>query len=117
MNYCPVTDGQTDGRTESDAYEPTVQHAQVGSKSNVINYREDILVLVLIDFFVYWVYTKSTSQDIWYIYCYIFTNDSPGEDWAFAKTILPGMSSTDQINYISDQYRQKNRSVSQLSLA
>ena len=32
MNYCPVTDGQTDRRTESDAYEPTVQHAQVGSK-------------------------------------------------------------------------------------
>ncbi len=32
MNYYPVTDGQTDGRTESDAYEPTVQYAQVGSK-------------------------------------------------------------------------------------
>ncbi len=42
MNYYPVTDGQTDGQTdrqtdrqtESDAYEPTVQYAQVGS----INY-------------------------------------------------------------------------------
>ncbi len=32
MNYYPVTDGQTDGRTESDAYEPTMQYAQVGSK-------------------------------------------------------------------------------------
>ena len=32
MNYYPVTDGQTDGRTESDAYEPTVKYAQVGSK-------------------------------------------------------------------------------------
>ncbi len=29
MNYYPVTDGQT----ESDAYEPTVQYAQVGSKT------------------------------------------------------------------------------------
>ena len=26
------TDGRTDGRTESEAYEPTVQIAQVGSK-------------------------------------------------------------------------------------
>ncbi len=41
MNYYPVwilvksgqTDGRTDRRTESDAYEPTVQSAQVGSKS------------------------------------------------------------------------------------
>ncbi len=36
MNYYPVTDRQTDGqtdrRTESDAYEPAVQYAQVGSK-------------------------------------------------------------------------------------
>ncbi len=36
MNYYPVTDGRTDGRTdrqtESDAYESTVQCAQVGSK-------------------------------------------------------------------------------------
>ena len=31
MNYYLVTDRQTDGRTESDAYEPTVQYAQVGS--------------------------------------------------------------------------------------
>ncbi len=30
MNYYPVTDGRTDGQTESDAYEPTVQYAQVG---------------------------------------------------------------------------------------
>ncbi len=28
----PVTDGQTGGRTESNAYEPTVQYAEVGSK-------------------------------------------------------------------------------------
>ncbi len=37
MNYCPVIfgpDGQTDRRTESDAYEPIVQSAQVGSKMN-----------------------------------------------------------------------------------
>ncbi len=37
MNYYPVTDRQTDGRTdrrtESDAYEPTAQYAQVGSKT------------------------------------------------------------------------------------
>ena len=26
------SDGQTDGQTESDAYEPTMQWAQVGSK-------------------------------------------------------------------------------------
>ena len=33
MNYCPVTFGQvTDGKTEYDAYEPTVHGAQVGSK-------------------------------------------------------------------------------------
>ena len=44
MNYCPVsiivqseigqvrTDKRTDRRTESDAYEPTVQSARVGSK-------------------------------------------------------------------------------------
>ena len=44
MNYCSVwisvkarktdrqTDGQTNRQTESDAYEPTVQYAQVGSK-------------------------------------------------------------------------------------
>ncbi len=32
INYYPVTDRQTDGRTESDAYEPTVQNVQVGSK-------------------------------------------------------------------------------------
>ncbi len=31
MNYYPVTDGRTDRQTESDAYEPTVQYAQVGS--------------------------------------------------------------------------------------
>ena len=30
MNYCLVT--QTDGQTESDTYEPTVQYAWVGSK-------------------------------------------------------------------------------------
>ncbi len=29
-----LTDVQTDRRTESDAYEPTVQYAQVGSKNN-----------------------------------------------------------------------------------
>ncbi len=40
MNYCLVifgpvqTDRQTDGQTESDAYEPTVQSAQVGSKKH-----------------------------------------------------------------------------------
>ena len=35
MNYCLVNFGpvQTDGRTESDAYESTVQSAQVGSES------------------------------------------------------------------------------------
>ena len=32
MNYYPVTDRRTDRQTESDAYEPTVQYAQVGSK-------------------------------------------------------------------------------------
>ncbi len=32
MNYYPVTDLQTDRQTESDAYEPTVQYAQMGSK-------------------------------------------------------------------------------------
>ena len=35
MNYCSgisVKSRQTDRRTESDAYEPTVQYAQVGSK-------------------------------------------------------------------------------------
>ena len=32
MDYYPVTDGRTDRQTESDAYEPTVQYAQVGSK-------------------------------------------------------------------------------------
>ncbi len=33
MNYCPVNFGcVTDGQTESDTYEPTVQYAQVGSK-------------------------------------------------------------------------------------
>ncbi len=38
MNYYPVlyellsSDRQTDRQTESDAYEPTVQYAQVGSK-------------------------------------------------------------------------------------
>ncbi len=31
-----VTDRRTDTRTESDAYEPTVQCAQVGSKSKAI---------------------------------------------------------------------------------
>ena len=31
MNYYPVTDRRTDRRTESDAYEPIVQYAQVGS--------------------------------------------------------------------------------------
>ncbi len=37
MNYCPVlfvhsqTDGRTNRQTESDAYEPTMQVAQVGS--------------------------------------------------------------------------------------
>ncbi len=39
MNYFPlllVQSGQTDGQTESDAYEPTVQFAQVGSK-NLLN--------------------------------------------------------------------------------
>ena len=36
MNYCPV--GQTDRRTESDAYEPTVQSAQVGSKRGEFAY-------------------------------------------------------------------------------
>ncbi len=41
MNYCPVflvQSGQTDRRTESDAYEPTVQSAQVGSKINVFGH-------------------------------------------------------------------------------
>ncbi len=33
MNYYPVTDRRTDGQTESDAYEPTVQYAKVGSKT------------------------------------------------------------------------------------
>ncbi len=37
MNYYPVfwssPYGQTDRRTESDTYEPTVQNAQVGSKT------------------------------------------------------------------------------------
>ena len=44
MIYCPVflvksgrTDRQTDRRTESDAYEPTVQSAQVGSKTKKRN--------------------------------------------------------------------------------
>ncbi len=37
MNYYPVTDGQIDRRTESDAYEPTVQYAQVGSKVRELN--------------------------------------------------------------------------------
>ncbi len=32
MNYYTVTDERADGRTESDAYEPTMQYAQVGSK-------------------------------------------------------------------------------------
>ncbi len=36
MNYCPVKDGQTDGQTESNAYEPNVQYAQVGSKKAVL---------------------------------------------------------------------------------
>ncbi len=30
--YYSVRDGQTDRQTESNAYEPTVQYAQVGSK-------------------------------------------------------------------------------------
>ncbi len=34
--YYPVTDRQTDRRTESDAYEPTVQYAQVGSKMETL---------------------------------------------------------------------------------
>ncbi len=33
MNYYPVTDG----RTESDAYEPTMQYAQVGSKTEILS--------------------------------------------------------------------------------
>ncbi len=32
LNFGPVTDGQTDRWTESDAYEPTVHKAQVCSK-------------------------------------------------------------------------------------
>ncbi len=35
VNFGPVTDRRTDRQTESDAYEPTVQHAQVGSTKNV----------------------------------------------------------------------------------
>ncbi len=35
MNYYPVTDGRTDGQTESDAYVPTVQYAQVGLKNQI----------------------------------------------------------------------------------
>ncbi len=34
-NFCPVTDRQTDRQTESDAYEPSVQCAQVGSMKTV----------------------------------------------------------------------------------
>ncbi len=36
MNSYPVTDGQTDRQTEGDAYEPTVQYGQVGSKMNTM---------------------------------------------------------------------------------
>ena len=38
MNYCLVRlvkSRQTDGQTQSDAYEPTVQYAQVGSKTKI----------------------------------------------------------------------------------
>ena len=35
MNYYPVTDGRTDRWTDSDAYEPTVQYAQEGSKNHI----------------------------------------------------------------------------------
>ncbi len=35
MNFYPVTVRRTDGRTESDAYESTVQYAQVGSKTTL----------------------------------------------------------------------------------
>ncbi len=38
MNYCPVWILVQSGHTtESDAYEPIVQSAQVGSKSRVVN--------------------------------------------------------------------------------
>ena len=55
MNYCLVifgqvqTDGWTDGQTESDAYEPTVQSAQVGSKSEaktVVRYQSLVMLSV-----------------------------------------------------------------------
>ncbi len=52
MNYCPVwilvKSGQTDRQTESDAYEPTMQNAQVGSKT-IGQTPTCLLVLLLLD--------------------------------------------------------------------
>ena len=58
FNYCPVTDRQTDRRTdrqtESDAYEPTVQCAQVGSKTTYALKTPHLIFLRHIPEFLLW---------------------------------------------------------------
>ncbi len=56
MNFILVwisfTDRQTDGRTESDAYEPTVQHAQVGSKRLRVLLSQPVFTCVLVRYII-----------------------------------------------------------------
>ena len=44
MNYYPVTDRQTDRKTDGDVYKPTVQFAQVGSIK--FTYEKKCLVVI-----------------------------------------------------------------------
>ncbi len=51
------TDGRTDRQTESDAYEPTVKNAQVGSKMHMWAQKAELSIFFLVGA------VSSTSED------------------------------------------------------
>ncbi len=59
----PQTDGRTDRQMQSDAYDPTVQIAQVGSKSYIYN-KFTCLKADTINSFIIWITTLHTIKDI-----------------------------------------------------
>ena len=90
MIYCPVwilvqsgqtTDRQTDRRTESDAYEPTVQNAQVGSKNEFgMGFKFTVHIQVKVNVysaiwicdltsFEFWIlnFNRVRNLDLWYL--------------------------------------------------
>ena len=72
-----IPDRRTDGRTESDAYEPTVQYAQVGSKTFRKN-SERTVRLLQTDFMFYIsprIHFRAISRKI-----YTNVYFSPGDD-------------------------------------